>query len=100
MTRCGLCFRSSISADSYVCGRRQSFLLSREGLDTTALLATIANPRDGIALTTVLRSELVAASDEALLRMRLLASSLTSGLNLLAHDESNWNSSRLTMPGN
>jgi len=71
----------------YVCGRRQSFLLSREGLDITALLATIANPRDGIALATVLRSELVAVSDEALLRMRLLASSVTSGLNLLAHDE-------------
>lgn len=70
----------------YVCGRRQSFLLSREGLDITALLHTIANPRDGIALATVLRSNLVGLGDEALLRVRLLAGSVTGGLNLLAHD--------------
>ena len=65
----------------YVCGRRQSFLLSREGLDITALLHTIANPRNSIALATVLRSGLVGISDEALLRLRLLAGSLTGGLN-------------------
>ena len=70
----------------YVCGRRQSFLLSREGLDITALLHTIANPRDSIALATVLRSELVGIGDEALLRLRLLANSLSSGLNVIAHD--------------
>ncbi len=70
----------------YVCGRRQSFLLSREGLDITALLHTIANPRDSIALATVLRSELVGVGDECLLRLRLLANSLSSGLNLIAHD--------------
>ena len=70
----------------YVCGRRQSFLVSREGLDITALLAVIANPRDGIALATVLRSGLVGVSDEALLRARFLAGSLTSGLNSLAHN--------------
>ncbi len=70
----------------YVCGRRQSFLLSREGLDITALLHTIANPRDAIALATVLRSPLAGIGDEALLRVRLLAGSLPGGLNLLAHD--------------
>jgi ATP-dependent helicase/nuclease subunit A len=70
----------------YVCGRRQSFLLSREGLDITALLHTIANPRDSIALATVLRSELVGVGDESLLRLRLLANSLSGGLNLIAHD--------------
>jgi ATP-dependent exoDNAse (exonuclease V) beta subunit len=70
----------------YVCGRRQSFLLSREGLDITALLKTIANPRDAIALATVLRSNLVGLGDEALLRLRLLATSLTSGLNMAARD--------------
>jgi ATP-dependent exoDNAse (exonuclease V) beta subunit len=70
----------------YVCGRRQSFLLSREGLDITALLKTIANPRDEIALATVLRSHLVGIGDEALLRMRLLANSLTGGLNMAARD--------------
>jgi ATP-dependent exoDNAse (exonuclease V) beta subunit len=70
----------------YVCGRRQSFLLSREGLDLTALLETIANPRNEIALVTVLRSALVGVSDEALLRLRLLAASVSGGLNTLAHD--------------
>ena len=55
----------------YVCGRRQSFLLSREGQDITALLHLIANPRDGIARTTVLRSPLVGVSDEMLLQIRL-----------------------------
>ncbi len=70
----------------YVCGRRQSFLLSREGLDITALLHTIANPRDTVALATVLRSDLVGIGDESLLRVRLLANSLFSGLNRITHD--------------
>jgi ATP-dependent exoDNAse (exonuclease V) beta subunit len=70
----------------YVCGRRQSFLLSREGLDLTALLETIANPRHEIALVTVLRSALVGVSDEALLRLRLAAGSVSGGLNTLAHE--------------
>lgn len=71
----------------YVCGRRQSFLLSREGLDITALLYTIANPRNSIALAAVLRSDLVGIGDEALLRVKLLANSLPSGLNMITHDE-------------
>jgi ATP-dependent exoDNAse (exonuclease V) beta subunit len=70
----------------YVSGRRQSFLLSREGLDLTALLETIASPRNEIALVTVLRSALVGVGDEALLRLRLAASSLSGGLNALARD--------------
>ena len=70
----------------FVCGRRQSFLLSREGLDITALLHVIANPRDTISLATVLRSDLVGISDEALLRLRLSASSINSGLNMIVHD--------------
>jgi ATP-dependent exoDNAse (exonuclease V) beta subunit len=65
----------------YVCGRRQSFLLSREGLDITALLHVIGNPRDSISLAGLLRSPLVGLSDDGLLRLRLLAHSLTSGLN-------------------
>ena len=72
----------------YVCGRRQSFLLSRECLDITALLHTIANPRDAIALATVLRSPLAGIGDETLLRIRLLGGSLPGGLNLLAYDDS------------
>jgi ATP-dependent helicase/nuclease subunit A len=74
------------AAIPYVCGRRQSFLLSRACLDITALLHTIANPRDGISLVTVLRSPLAGISDEALLRIRLLAGSVLGGLNLLAYD--------------
>jgi ATP-dependent exoDNAse (exonuclease V) beta subunit len=70
----------------YVCGRRQSFLLSREGRDIEALLQTIVNPRNEIALVTVLRSVLVGVSDEALLRLRLLESSVAGGLNSFARD--------------
>lgn len=69
----------------YVSGRRQSFLLSREGLDITALLSVIANPRDSISLATVLRGPLVSITDEALLHLRILASGLTEGLNKFAH---------------
>jgi ATP-dependent helicase/nuclease subunit A len=75
----------------YVSGRRQSFLLSREGRDITALLHTIANPRDTIALATVLRSPLVGLGDEALLRIRLLANSVSGGLNRIAYDKTNTN---------
>ncbi|HWD99161.1 MAG TPA: 3'-5' exonuclease, partial [Bryobacteraceae bacterium] len=71
----------------YVCGRRDSVLSSREGRDLTALLYAIANPRDTVALATVLRSPLVGLSDEGLLRLRLAGSSLSSGLNALAHNQ-------------
>lgn len=71
----------------YVCGRRQSYLVSREGRDVTALLSVILNPRDTIALATVLRSPLVALSDEGLFRLRTLASSLSSGLGAAGHDD-------------
>jgi ATP-dependent helicase/nuclease subunit A len=70
----------------YVCGRRESFLVSRLGLDIIALLKTIANPGDSISLATLLRSPLVGISDEALLRLRLLAGSLIGGLNVFAHN--------------
>ncbi|HVW10916.1 MAG TPA: UvrD-helicase domain-containing protein [Bryobacteraceae bacterium] len=69
-----------------VCGRRESFLLSREGLDITALIGVIANPRDSISLAAVLRGPLVGVSDETLLRLRLAARSLTGGLNRFPHD--------------
>ena len=70
----------------YVCGRRQSFLLSRDGMDIKALLHTIANPRDAIALATVLRSSLAGVSDQALLSLRMITGSLTGGLNLVARE--------------
>jgi ATP-dependent exoDNAse (exonuclease V) beta subunit len=70
----------------YVCGRRESFLASREGRDITALLHVVENPRDGIALATTLRSPLVGVSDEALLRLRLLRGSVIGGMNAAAFD--------------
>lgn len=70
----------------YVCGRRDSVLRSREGRDLAALLHVISNPRDTVALATALRSPLVGLSDEALLRLRLIANSLSGGLHKFAQD--------------
>ncbi|HKD10111.1 MAG TPA: UvrD-helicase domain-containing protein [Bryobacteraceae bacterium] len=70
----------------YVCGRRESFLASREGRDISALLRVVENPRDGIALATALRSPLAGVSDEALLRLRLLRGSVVGGVNTAAFD--------------
>lgn len=72
----------------YVCGRRPSYLVSREGRDLTALLQIVANPRDSIALATVLRSNLAGVSDEGLLRLRMLGSSITGGLNSVVFNPS------------
>ena len=69
----------------YVSGRRVSFLVSREGRDIAALLHVIANPRDSISLVTLLRGPLVGLSDEGLLRLRLGAGSVSSGLNKFGH---------------
>ncbi len=71
----------------YVCGRRQSYLVSREGRDLAALVAVLANARDEISLTTVLRSPLAGVKDETLLALRLAANSLAGGLNAALHDE-------------
>ncbi len=71
----------------WVCGRRESFLVSREGRDNTALLRAVANPRDGIALATVLRSPLCGLSDEGLLRLRLQGGSVTEGMEKFARGE-------------
>ena len=71
----------------YICGRRQSYLVSREGRDLAALVAVLANARDEISLTTVLRSPLAGVNDETLLALRLAANSLAGGLNAALHDE-------------
>lgn len=76
LTRTGEAMRPVIAAFEqagipYVSSRQDSFLISREGLDLTALLHVISNPRDEIQFATVLRSPLVAVSDEALLQLRL-----------------------------
>ena len=70
----------------YVCGRRESFIVSRIGRDITALLKTIANPGDSISLATLLRSPLVGVGDEGLLRLRMLAHTIIGGLNVFAHN--------------
>jgi ATP-dependent exoDNAse (exonuclease V) beta subunit len=54
----------------YVVNRGRGFYESREVNDLTNLLRAIANPRDEIALAVVLRSPLVGASDEDLLRLK------------------------------
>ena len=54
----------------YVVNRGKGFYEAREVKDLLHLLRVIANPRDEISLAAVLRSPLVQASDEALLRLR------------------------------
>jgi len=54
----------------YVVNRGRGFFSSREVNDLTHLLRVIANPRDEISLAVVLRSPLVGASDEDLLRLK------------------------------
>ena len=69
--------------------RRKGFLETREALDLTHLLRTIANPRDEVSLAAVLRSPLVAVSDEALLRLKMIDENLGAALDkdLTALDE-------------
>jgi ATP-dependent exoDNAse (exonuclease V) beta subunit len=54
----------------YVVNRGRGFYEGREVLDFTHLLRVIANPRDEISMAVVLRSPLVGASDEDLLRLK------------------------------
>ena len=55
----------------YLVNRGKGFYESREVNDLTQLLRVIANPRDEVSLAAVLRSPLVGASDEALLRLKM-----------------------------
>ena len=64
----------------YLVNRGKGFYDSREVNDLVHLLRAIANPRDEISLAVVLRSPLVAVSDEALLALRLLAENLSAAL--------------------
>ncbi len=64
----------------YVVNRGRGFYSSREVNDLTHLLRVIANPRDEISLAVVLRSPLVNASDEALLRLKMNGETLGSTL--------------------
>jgi ATP-dependent exoDNAse (exonuclease V) beta subunit len=67
----------------YAVNRGRGFYDSREVNDLVHLLRVIANPRDEISLAVVLRSPLVAVSDEALLAMRVLAVNLSGALSCL-----------------
>jgi ATP-dependent exoDNAse (exonuclease V) beta subunit len=69
----------------YVVNRGRGFYEGREVNDLTHLLRVIANPRDEVSLAVVLRSPLVGASDEDLLRLKLEKNNLSAGLPQLAH---------------
>ena len=64
----------------YVVNRGRGFYDSREVNDLTHLLRVIANPRDEISLAVVLRSPLVNASEEALLRLKMNGETLCDAL--------------------
>jgi ATP-dependent helicase/nuclease subunit A len=64
----------------YVVNRGRGFYDSREVNDLTHLLRVIANPRDEISLAVVLRSPLVNASEEALLRLKINGDTLGDAL--------------------
>jgi ATP-dependent exoDNAse (exonuclease V) beta subunit len=67
----------------YVVNRGRGFYESREVNDLTHLLRVIANPRDEVSLAVVLRSPLVAVSDEALVRLRMMEGNMGAALHRL-----------------
>ncbi|HUI53588.1 MAG TPA: UvrD-helicase domain-containing protein [Bryobacteraceae bacterium] len=67
----------------YLVNRGRGFYEAREVNDLTHLLRTIANPRDEISLAAVLRSPLVAVSDEALLGLKVMGENLGGSLKRL-----------------
>jgi len=54
----------------YLVNNAKGFYETREAADLFALLRVLVNPRDEIAMATVLRSPFVAVSDEALFRLK------------------------------
>jgi ATP-dependent exoDNAse (exonuclease V) beta subunit len=64
----------------YLVNRGRGFYESREVNDLTHLLRVIANPRDEISMAVVLRSPLVGASDEDLLRLKTTGGNLGAAL--------------------
>ncbi|MDQ6677154.1 MAG: UvrD-helicase domain-containing protein [Acidobacteriota bacterium] len=67
--------------------RRKGFYESREALDLAHLLRAIANPRDEVSLVVVLRSPLVAVSDEAILHLETIDKNLGEALRKLSAEE-------------
>ena len=70
----------------YLVNRGKGFYETREVNDLTSLLRVIANPRDEISLAAVLRSPLVAASDESLLRLKMMGDNIGASLMRLASE--------------
>ncbi len=70
----------------YLVNRGRGFYESREVNDLVHLLRVIANPRDEVSMATLLRSPLVEASDEALLRLRMRGENIGAGLMWLTAD--------------
>jgi ATP-dependent exoDNAse (exonuclease V) beta subunit len=68
----------------YLVNRGKGFYETREVNDLTSLLRAIAIPRDEISLAAVLRSPLVAASDESLLRLKIMGDNIGASLMRLA----------------
>ena len=68
----------------YLVNRGKGFYESREVNDLACLLRVIANPRDEISLAAVLRSPLVAPSDESLLRLKMMGENIGASLMRLA----------------
>ena len=68
----------------YQVNHGKGFYETQEVNDLTSLLRVIANPRDEISLAAVLRSPLVAASDESLLRLKMMGDNLGASLMRLA----------------
>ena len=66
----------------YLVNRGKGFYDTREVNDLTHLLRIIANPRDEISLAVVLRSPLVEASDETLLRLKTIGDLATTLLHV------------------
>jgi ATP-dependent helicase/nuclease subunit A len=64
----------------FVVNQGKGFYETREVNDLTQLLRAIANPRDEVSLAAVLRSPLVAVSDEALLALKASGENLGSAL--------------------
>ncbi|MGA2722995.1 MAG: UvrD-helicase domain-containing protein [Bryobacteraceae bacterium] len=64
----------------YLLNRGKGFYETREVNDLTCLLRAISNPRDEISLAAVLRSPLVAASDESLLRLKMMGDNIGASL--------------------
>jgi ATP-dependent exoDNAse (exonuclease V) beta subunit len=64
----------------YVVNMGKGFYETAEVKDLTQLLRTVANPRDEVSLAAVLRSPLVAVSDESLLAVKAMGDNLGGSL--------------------